>query len=540
MRPQAEAQQSSSSSDIPLPRSLEEQVNEQTATISAEVLGAQYRHKQRQEFEQTVDTMLDSFIKIARARLDAFTIAIFFPSNDGGYKLRRYQSPSEHINAQATIYPGVGVIGSFLKDGLRQLKLQEIVTDSMTLYYYTKDAGIRSLMASPIIAGGSERGTIIVDSDQKKHFSDEDHAFLTTLAGLLGQTIYQAYLYNEQKLSHDRLASMSTIEKDFFTHPDMDAILDKMVEIIPFAIACDRLTISLKNEDGKSAVVQRVWGASGEGLLNLAFPLDNSNLISLVYQKNLCLFRDYSRSHYEVRYAANEPTEQELSSFLAYPFGVQECSGTLLLESFRPNAFSEEHHTLLRRLTTSAGLAIEKLRLLERANALATHDGLTGLFNHRQFQSLLADEVSRVKRYNDPLTLVLCDIDFFKRLNDTYGHPFGDLVLKGVSARLQESVRDRIDVAARYGGEEFALVFVKTDLASALQRTERIRESIENIPFRTEQGETVHVTMSFGLARFGEHAKSAEALVKRADKALYKAKENGRNRLETLDQSSGT
>ena len=109
------------------------------------------------------------------------------------------QVKSEFVNKDAVIYPGVGVIGSFLKDGLKQLKLTDIVTDSMTLYYYKKDAGIRSLMASPIIADDVERGTIIVDSTEKDNFTDEDHSYLSTMADLLGQAVYNSYLYNRAK-----------------------------------------------------------------------------------------------------------------------------------------------------------------------------------------------------------------------------------------------------------------------------------------------------------------------------------------------------
>jgi diguanylate cyclase (GGDEF)-like protein len=183
-------------------------------------------------------------------------------------------------------------------------------------------------------------------------------------------------------------------------------------------------------------------------------------------------------------------------------------------------------------LATSAGLAIEKLQIIEQANALATHDGLTGLINHRQFQALLKDEITRAIRYSDPLSLVLCDIDFFKKVNDTYGHPFGDTVLREVSARLRENVRDGVDVVARYGGEEFALVLVKTDAQKAIETVERIRQQIESRFLKSPHGEDIHVTMSFGIAVYPKHAKQIDALIQKSDKALYRAKENGRNRVE--------
>jgi len=148
----------------PLLKQTQKSVEESMADIDLSVIGTEYRRRQREEFETYIDEMLDRCIRLIHAHIDSHTTAIFFPTCDNGYKIRRYLSKSDCVNKDAVIYPGVGVIGSFLKDGLKQLKLNDIVTDSMTLYYYSKDAGIRSLMACPIIADRVERGTIIVDS----------------------------------------------------------------------------------------------------------------------------------------------------------------------------------------------------------------------------------------------------------------------------------------------------------------------------------------------------------------------------------------
>ncbi len=207
----------------------------------------------------------------------------------------------------------------------------------------------------------------------------------------------------------------------------------------------------------------------------------------------------------------------------------------ILLESFKlPDAFSESCKELLSRFSISAGLALEKIIVLEKAKTLATRDGLTGLRNHREFQQILKDEITRSIRYNDHLALVICDIDFFKKLNDTWGHQFGDLVLKGISSHLESCIREGVDTAARYGGEEFALILVKNDEKSAAETTERIRAHIANLIFKTPTGEDIHVTMSFGIAIYRQHAKQIDELIKKADKALYRAKENGRNRVEVF------
>jgi len=520
-------------SEVPLSRAIEKEVNQETAHIGVRVLGAQYRKEQWAAIESVVDTILDTALQFLRRILDANTIAVLFPTADGGYKVRKYDSKSDCINADAVIYPGVGVLGSFLKDGLKQLKLNDIVSDSMTLYYYTRDAGIRSLIASPISADDNvTRGTVIADSTSPKHFSDDDHTALATVARLIGLSVYYAYVCNEHKLEHQRIAAMSTIEKHFFQNLDIEAILDKMIEIIPFAIGCDRITISLSSPDKTGATVKRAWGLDADSFKAMTFSPADKTLVGLLYSKNMSYSRNFSDDRYETRYRADEPECGELQSFLAFPIGVDECKGGVLIESVRKDAFSESNSDLLARIATSAGLAIEKLQIFEQANTLATHDGLTGLLNHREFQVVLKDEITRAIRYNDPLSLVICDIDFFKKINDSYGHQFGDTVLRGIAAKLRENIRDGVDIAARYGGEEFALILVKTDGPNAVETCGRIRQNIADAVHSAAHGNDIHVTMSFGIAVYGQHAKQLDSLISKADKALYRAKENGRNRVE--------
>lgn len=512
----------------------QKQVIDDTSIVQLSALGSAYRKNEWKEIESSVDEILDHCIKLIRARIDAHTVAIFFPTADGGLKLRRHSSHSEYINESAVIYPGKGIIGGFLKEGQKQLNLQEIVSDSVTLYYYTKDAGIRSLMASPIVAGNAERGSIIVDSTNKKNFSDEDHAFLSVAASILGNAVFNAYLYTEHRLEHIRLAAMSSIEKEFFRNLSLDVILDKMVEVIPFAINCDRLTISIRSENEPVAEIKRTWGTDTENLIGMKFSLKERNLASLMYSKNICLARNFSKDHYEMRYAESELKNDKFASFIAVPVGVDDPKGLILLESAQRDAFTESEKDLLSRLALSAGLAIEKILILEQAKNLATHDGLTGLNNHRQFQQILADEITRAIRYEDSLSLILCDIDFFKKINDTYGHQFGDTVLKGVAAALESCIRQGVDTVARYGGEEFALVMVKSDEQKALETAERIRQHISSKLFRAPSGQDVKVTMSFGVAVYRQHARQIDELIKKADKALYRAKDNGRNRVEVF------
>lgn len=167
----------------------------------------------------------------------------------------------------------------------------------------------------------------------------------------------------------------------------------------------------------------------------------------------------------------------------------------------------------------------------KRLESLADTDGLTGLFNRRYFDALLARELQRTERYKTPLGLVLLDIDHFKYVNDTYGHTMGDEVLRNVSRIVTSGVRVT-DCAARYGGEEIAIVFTQTTAQGVNEVTERLRVRLSEFTHACE-GNTVQRTASFGISvcdgRGG--TPSAKEFVDRADRALYRAKRSGRNRV---------
>ncbi len=178
-------------------------------------------------------------------------------------------------------------------------------------------------------------------------------------------------------------------------------------------------------------------------------------------------------------------------------------------------------------------LALELKMANDSLRELAFRDGLTGLYNHRYFQEILESELERAKRYGHPLSLLLIDIDFFKKVNDKFGHPAGDMVLQEVGNTLVKLVR-RCDMVARYGGEEFAIILPETGLTSAKVLAQRVRRGIEQMRVCCGK-ETLAITISCGVASSEddpENSLTRNTLVEQSDQALYRAKENGRNRVE--------
>lgn len=204
--------------------------------------------------------------------------------------------------------------------------------------------------------------------------------------------------------------------------------------------------------------------------------------------------------------------------------------GILNLVIHSDRQFNSAEIRLLSALGDQFGGAIERARLFKEVHKLATTDGLTGLPNRRHFFNMLNKELDRSVRYKHPISLAMLDIDYFKQVNDTFGHLAGDSVLQTIAKTCQETIR-KTDVIGRFGGEEIVILMPETTQQSAQRAMERLRRKVELLEINTQRG-TARVTISAGMTFIisGERI-APEKFLDRADQALYRAKENGRNRI---------
>ena len=197
------------------------------------------------------------------------------------------------------------------------------------------------------------------------------------------------------------------------------------------------------------------------------------------------------------------------------------------------DALSKRDISYLEQLTRQSAITINRANSYSKILQYATIDALTNLNNRRQFEHRLGQEIATTKRQNNPLCAMMIDIDFFKKVNDTYGHASGDAVLRGVASIIKSALRES-DIPSRYGGEEFAVLLPYTHIEEAKIVGERLRKAVEAspIPINSEDSSltSISVTISMGLAEF-DNQETGEELFERADKALYEAKESGRNRV---------
>jgi diguanylate cyclase (GGDEF)-like protein len=196
---------------------------------------------------------------------------------------------------------------------------------------------------------------------------------------------------------------------------------------------------------------------------------------------------------------------------------------------------SEKERHLLIIFANSAAVAIDNSLLHKKTEELTTVDALTELFNYRHFRNKLSEELRRADRYRQRFSLLMLDLDHFKKVNDAHGHQTGNIVLRELSNVIKQCVRD-VDIVARYGGEEFVIILPQTGDQDALVIAERIRSSIEKAYFSNSQGQRdIQITTSIGIASYPNGVRTMNQLLEKADQALYKAKSGGRNRVEMAD-----
>jgi len=218
---------------------------------------------------------------------------------------------------------------------------------------------------------------------------------------------------------------------------------------------------------------------------------------------------------------------EDIKSLICAPLKFKEGTiGVINIVNKRSGSeFKDSDLSLLNLIASQAAVTIENNKLYE----LSITDGMTRLFVHRYFQARLSEELLRARRYGLTLSLIMIDIDNFKKFNDTYGHQVGDTVIQKVAQSIKETVRTGIDIPCRYGGEEMSVILPETRPEEAYHTAERVRERIASIVVPHSSGD-LRITVSIGVASYPVHSHDRETLIKVADKALYASKGNGKNR----------
>lgn len=293
----------------------------------------------------------------------------------------------------------------------------------------------------------------------------------------------------------------------------------------------DECSIMILDDTRKELAFSESTGLTRWELENIRFRLGEGIAGWVARHKQAQLVVDCSRDD---RFVAVPNQRRPMVSMICVPLLIKRrVIGTVSLTTRQQgHVFLESDLELAVLLSAHISLALENNRLYE----ISVSDGLTNLYNRRYLEQRLSKELSYARRFRKPLTILMTDVDFFKKVNDQFGHLAGDQALRQVGEILIAGLRD-YDVVARYGGEEFSILLLATPLGRGASTAERLRQAVEKaeIVFRSQR---IPVTISVGVAAFPEHSSDAEELIDAADKALYEAKRRGRNQICLYDELS--
>jgi two-component system, cell cycle response regulator len=490
----------------------------------------------------TVETISISFklqLEMLREALGLTTVAVLWPDADGR-ELRLRSFASARSDLLPGPYPlGQGITGALYRTG-NEVAVAPVPIDYSGLPYYRGTDGVGSLYALKIadeaVAGGGPAsasfGILCVDRVATTAW-DEGACRVLQLAAL---KIAKEVAMGRRLEDTDR--ERHTIRQIYHGLIELNAVLGlesafaASVKAIRAQVRADFMAISLL--EGDQHRVAYAEGPEAEKVIGLVFPQDDG-LVGQVLKLNRALPSGGTYRGAAPVFSRNQRLA-EFGSLLILPLRKEkgEPIGALVVAAREGGIFTETGLQILELIATQVAVKIDLAQAHERINSMATTDGLTGLANHRTFQHGFDRMLSRAEREASSLCLLLCDLDYFKQVNDTYGHPFGDQVLKAVADILAGAVR-QIDMAARYGGEEFTVILEKTDRRQGLQVADRIRKQVQDLTL-WHGNERITPTMSIGLAVYPEDGEKKPQLIGRADRALYHAKETGRNRVSTWAQ----
>ena len=315
---------------------------------------------------------------------------------------------------------------------------------------------------------------------------------------------------------------------------DIQEMLRQVTGIIKRAIPFDRISLYLLDENREKLNLYFFSGLDVKQKINLDIGQGTPGRI--VESGEHAQIHDLAVFYETFNDFVHFPDEEKRDgSYIGIALKVHNATiGVIGMDSAKRYGLGVDDMDFMAVLSHQIAAGIDRARLFEKIQQLSQQDGLTGLYNHRMFQSRLRQEMSRRNRTQKPLSLIMLDIDHFKQFNDNYGHQAGDTVLKELSLIITSQSRcASIDVCCRYGGEEFAVIMPELELHNAVKVAERIRRVVESNEFSiSENNAAAKVTISLGVSGItGADDIGPEELVKKADDALYLSKKNGRNRV---------
>ena len=386
--------------------------------------------------------------------------------------------------------------------------------------------GSECVIVQPLLFNGSTAGFIMVKSEHFSNINAKDQIIIKHLSEIISISIKDLdvleKIINQGKNQSQIFDLLTQIN---LSHSQSE-ILNKFRNIIHYFFNYDCLTISMLNSEGKKANIKLVDGIKKNLPVSNDFNI-NGTINGLPYIRKV-LINESSSKFNLFRFSSSERVISSDINFIGAPLNIDEkLWGAIMIENFSGNTFSDNDEKLLSLIVRAMEASMHWHTEYQNMYENAIKDGLTGLLNHKTFVDRAGEEIERARRFQHHLVFLMYDLDKFKRINDTLGHPYGDYVISTTAKIIKDNVRS-IDLVARYGGEEFAVVLVNTTTEAAMTVAQRIVDNIADYNFNLEDKE-VKMTISSGLSEYPNDSDRLKDLVQYADQGLYKTKENGGN-----------
>jgi two-component system cell cycle response regulator len=466
-------------------------------------------------------------LELLKKSLELHTCLLLWLDDAGErLKIKELVTDSDCV-VETAINADAGALGTVVKNRLL-VNLKDPKRGHLPYYRGPVDGDVGSFLGVPVMEDGHLRGVLCADRSGDRPFTERDELLLQGASEQMLRAIQSERVFaavERAKYEHERFfAALARLNRALTAEDVYTTTFEATREISDFDFAA----ITLFDRATKRHTVVSAVGEAPKGLAGLSFG-DNAGLAAMVVKNKHFLPAGGEIRDKDALVFTKKIRLDGMESLLVLPLmSRDEAVGSFAVAAKRARAFGKDKREMLTVIASHVAVKLSNAQLYGRMEEMATTDGLTGLVNHRTFQERFAEMLARAERTGGKQALLLTDIDHFKKVNDTYGHPTGDVVLRGVAQVVRDCVR-KIDLAARYGGEEFAIVLEGTDAVGARQLAERIRAEVEKQQFQSSKG-PFGCTLSLGIAVYPDDGRDSKTLIANADQALYHAKHNGRNR----------
>ena len=457
--------------------------------------------------------------------------AVLLWQNDAGTHLRISELASDAPGlSEGPFLSGDGVFGAALTQ--RAPVVIGGLKPSYKLPYYAGPCPVRAVCALPVFEHGSVRGVLVVDRVEDRPFSPKEVELIEEASRYAVRAIQNERVFVQLERAKVEQGKLYRAAESLGAATTESDVIDAGVRSAREITSVDFAAVTLFDEAAK---IHEIRAVSGEGVGDITGQRfrHNAGLVSMVLQNRHPL--PYRGEYDEKRQVVftRRLTPPPMPSIVVLPLVVHDRPlGTLVLGSRRRATFNDSVRSTLEVLASHMAVSLSNARMLRRLEELATTDGLTGLLNKRAMLEIAGQKITAARRFQRRLSVLVTDIDHFKKVNDTYGHDAGDVIIKGLGDILRRAKRTT-DAVARFGGEEFVIICEETDARGAMLLAERVREEVGRATFHApgKDGSTpIEVTCSIGVATYPEAGTTWDELFKAADEALYTSKRSGRNR----------